>query len=56
MWGHVARAGEIINAYRISMGKTEAKIHLGKLGIEGKIMLRIHLRRAETSGRLLPIW
>jgi hypothetical protein len=41
-WGHVAHAGEIINAYRISVGKTEAKRYFGDQGVEGKIMLNLN--------------
>jgi len=37
--GHVARMGEIRNAYNISVGKPREKRPLGRLGIYGTIIL-----------------
>jgi hypothetical protein len=37
--GHVARMGEMRNAYKISVGKLKWKDHLQDLGVDGKIIL-----------------
>jgi len=36
---HVACLGEMRNSYSILVGKSEGKRSLGRLGIDGKIML-----------------
>jgi hypothetical protein len=43
--GHVALMGEMRDAYRIVVGKTEWKRPLGKLGVVGKIILEWILRK-----------
>jgi len=37
--GHVARMGEIRNAYKILVGKPEGKRHPEELGVYGRIIL-----------------
>jgi hypothetical protein len=37
--GHVTRMGVMRNAYKITVGKSEAKSHLEDLGIDGKVIL-----------------
>jgi hypothetical protein len=37
--GHAACMGEMRNAYNILVGKSEGKRPLGRLGIDGKIIL-----------------
>jgi len=37
--GHVARMGKKRGVYRILVGKTEGKRHLGDPGVDGKIIL-----------------
>jgi len=37
--GHVARMGEIRNAYKILVGKHEERDHLEDPGVDGKIIL-----------------
>ena len=39
MVGHVARMGKKRGVYRILVGKTEGKRHLGDPGVDGKIIL-----------------
>jgi hypothetical protein len=38
--GHVVCMEEMINAYRVLVGKPEGKIHLETLGAGGRIMLK----------------
>jgi hypothetical protein len=38
--GHVARMGEMRNAFKILVGKPEGKNHLEDLGVDGRIVLR----------------
>jgi hypothetical protein len=42
--GHVARMGEMINAYNILVGNPEAKKPLEDLGVNGKIILKLILQ------------
>jgi hypothetical protein len=42
--GHVTRIGKMINAYKILIGKPEGQDHLGKLGIDGTIILKLILK------------
>jgi hypothetical protein len=42
--GHVARAGKMRNACRILVGNVDVRDHLGDLGVDGKIILKIYLR------------
>jgi hypothetical protein len=42
--GHVARMGDIRNAYNILVGKPERKIPIGKTGVDGKMLLEWILR------------
>jgi hypothetical protein len=37
--GHVARMGEMTNAYSILVGNPEGKKPLGNLAVEGKLIL-----------------
>jgi hypothetical protein len=43
--GHVARMGEMRNAYKILIGKPEGKNHSEELGVDGKIILEWFLRK-----------
>jgi hypothetical protein len=37
--GHVARMGEMRNAYKVLVGKCEGRDHSEDLGVDGKIIL-----------------
>ena len=43
--GHVARMGKKRGVYRILVGKTEGKRHLGDPGVDGRIILRWIFRK-----------
>jgi hypothetical protein len=44
MGGHVARIGEIINAYSISIGKSEGKRSLGRPRCRGEDNIKMDVR------------
>jgi hypothetical protein len=43
--GHETRMGEMRNSYKTSVDKTGRKIPLGELRIEGRIILKLILRK-----------
>ena len=43
--GHVASMGEWRGIYRVLVGKSEGKSHLGDPGIDGRIILRYIFRK-----------
>ena len=43
--GHVARMGERRVVYRVLVGKSEGKNHLGDPGVDGRIILRWIFRK-----------
>jgi hypothetical protein len=54
--GNVACLGERRGAYRISVGKTEAKSYFEDLDVDGMIMLKLILeKQEETSGMVFEI-
>jgi hypothetical protein len=54
--GHVVRMGERRRVYRVLVGKSEVKDHLGDPGVDGSLILRWIFRKWDVGVRTGSSW